>query len=357
MSLRVDDVVERMQASLVADRMRALLKRMDATASRVAALDVWDESQHPRGQPENKGEFAKKGTVSTAGAGGTKAEAVPPPPQQGQQQATGKPSGKGVHPGANYSKGAYIDEQGSLHAATVEDAALALYQNALARKTNPNAPTRKIILTQTREVATLLDRLATVASDMIVNNGLGPDGKPVVFDLCDVTVQGTNLFCVDNKGIPRVQMPQFNDAEQAVFVEKMKAKYGGADEEELAGYLRATQSQLDGGNVAKIAKSMREQGLLRSARLIVSADNYIVDGHHRWAAIVGNDAIDGNLTQKMEISRINIPIMQLIDEANAATSRRADVGAPAVDPGDTPGPKARAPGRGRSGPPTAARSA
>ena len=53
------------------------------------------------------------------------------------------------------------------------------------------------------EVATLLDRLQELAKEA---KEKGEEAR--VYDLCKVTVPGTNVFCVESKGIRRVEMPQ-----------------------------------------------------------------------------------------------------------------------------------------------------
>ena len=58
-------------------------------------------------------------------------------------------------------------------------------------------------LNQPDEVATLLDELAANVAEA---KKLGEDAPS--YNLCNVSVPGTNLFCVESKGIPRIKMPQ-----------------------------------------------------------------------------------------------------------------------------------------------------
>jgi hypothetical protein len=51
-------------------------------------------------------------------------------------------------------------------------------------------------------------------------------------------------------------------------------------------------------------------------RLIVSRDNYILDGHHHWAAQIGVDAKDNKLGDiKTKIIRVDIGIIDLLKAA------------------------------------------
>ena len=41
-------------------------------------------------------------------------------------------------------------------------------------------------------------------------------GKAPNFNLCNVSVTGSNLFCAESKGIPRIQMPQLDDKQTRI---------------------------------------------------------------------------------------------------------------------------------------------
>lgn len=217
-----------------------------------------------------------------------------------------------------YSKDAKLID-GVIHTSNVEDAVRALSES------------RQVALAQARQVSTLLDKLAAVAKDMEAKGQQAP-----TFDLCKVTVKGSSLFCVQSKGIPRIEMPQLKgiptagspasklkaDSRGEVDVTNMfrehlvKKGYGITDADEFASYLKASQNELNGAKVAGIAGAIRA-GKLDEQRLFVSKDNYIVDGHHRWAATVGVDSDDGHLGDlKMPVARVNIDIITLLKETN-----------------------------------------
>ena len=219
-----------------------------------------------------------------------------------------------------YSKNAKL-KNGVIYTTDVDDAAKALYEG------------RRVELDQVRSVSVLLDRLAAVTERMIQRGEKAP-----TVDLCKVTIQGTNLFCVESKGIPRIEMPQMDEAQTKKFIEHLVAKgHKVSNEDQYASYLRATQNELNGSKVAGIAKAMRsgehEKGpeaaqVYKSPRIVVSDDDYVLDGHHRWAAKVGNDSIDGILTNdtKLEISRVDMTITQLLEEAHEFTGGKGRKG-------------------------------
>ncbi len=195
----------------------------------------------------------------------------------------------------------------TVHTSDVRDAARALYEN------------RKVVLTQTQQVSTLLDHLGQVAKTFEKMGRKAP-----TFNLCNVSVRNTNLFCAENKGIPRVKMPQFTEQGTLDFIQTLRDKGYRIDKQTaLAAHLRATQNELQGAKVAANMAKMRADPSLKGRHIVVSKDDYILDGHHHWAAAIGIDAADGNLTndKEMNISRIDIDIISLLKEARDYEAR------------------------------------
>lgn len=190
---------------------------------------------------------------------------------------------------------------------------------------------KRVELRQPKQISTLLDRLAARVREAQARGEDAPD-----IDLCNVSVRGTNLFCADSKGIPRIKMPQLKgvprpgspadklpkDAKGKVdlapaFIEHLRGRgvAVGADRE-LAANLRASQGELVGANVAGIANRMQSGDFGRDTPIFISRDDYIVDGHHRWAAIVGIDYADNEATLTMPVHRVDLPILDLLEAAN-----------------------------------------
>ncbi len=190
---------------------------------------------------------------------------------------------------------------------------------------------RHVRLNQPDEVATLLGKLREITATAKAKGVNAP-----TFDLCQVSVAGTNLFCAETKGIPRAQMPQLSG--QAVPGSPAEATVnakGEANIENLfrdaliargisitpktvpASHLRATQAELDGPKVAGMAAAM-EAGKIPDAPIFVTRDNYILDGHHRWAAKLGLDTGNNTLGEvDMPVHVIDADIGAVIDFANA----------------------------------------
>lgn len=207
---------------------------------------------------------------------------------------------------------------------TVEDAIAALDEG------------KHIVLRQEDEVATLLDKMKEIVDDARER------GEKKVYDLCKISVPGTNLFCAESKNVPRNLMPQLGGKPEPgskgdtlpkneeggiditpqflAYLDQRGIKYH--EEEKLASHLRASQNQLEGGKVAGIADAI-ETGKFKppSNPIIVTSDNYVLDGHHRWAGYVGanfmiEDAKGGDTELSLPTLVIDMPVWELLPIAN-----------------------------------------
>lgn len=214
-----------------------------------------------------------------------------------------KPGGKGKHPGEGYSKGAYVDEHGVIQTKDVYDAQRALFQD------------RKVELSQPKQVSTLIKLLGKTAAKMEEQGEKAP-----VFNLCNVSISGTNLFCAESKGIPRVEMPVIPAKQTGAFIKYLKSQgYKVEKDKEQARHLRATQDEISGAKVAASMKRIKKEGFYK--RIVISKDDYILDGHHTWAGQLGQDAKDNKLKgdKNVKVARVNISITKLIAEAEKFT--------------------------------------
>jgi hypothetical protein len=278
-----------------------LFEKAAKTAAKVGRrmVDDLEERFNPNHDPDT-GQFSSGG----GSGGGT--------PSGDLGESDKKPS-----PGHGYSKEAYVDH-GVIITDNVFDAVRALWEN------------REVELDQPREVATLIDELGKVSARMIAAGKEAPN-----FDLCNVSVEGTNLFCAESKGIPRIRMPQLDDDATKKFLKHMKNDLGYRVEKgsEYADHLRATQNQLIGAKVAKVVQKLGEDHKRWKRRIVISKDNYILDGHHHWAGMIGVDAKNNRLGDlKVKVYRVNASITKLLKEAEKYSGAHA--GTRGFDPGD-----------------------
>jgi hypothetical protein len=187
------------------------------------------------------------------------------------------------------------------------------------------------------QVSTLLDELARIANEA---KAAGEDAPN--YDLCLVSVPDTNLFCAESKGIPRIQMPQLSgipvegspadalpknkDGEVDIgpaFAQYLRDKGISVTEKRRpASHLKASQNELVGAKVAGMMKWLEgdtetARNVIRESSIFTTSDDYVVDGHHRWAAVVGLDAAEGGLEDlDMPVQEIDLPILDVLKEAN-----------------------------------------
>lgn len=111
-------------------------------------------------------------------------------------------------------------------------------------------------------------------------------------------------------GIPRSDMPQVNSKIQKSYLDwlasEKSVRYRKATEK--AANLKSTQSELDWEKVIDIANNTKTGANKdRFKPVIVSSDNYVLDGHHRWAGTYMMDP-----EHRIDIWKVDLPIAKLI---------------------------------------------
>ena len=220
------------------------------------------------------------------------------------------------------------------------------------------------------------------------------------YNLCKVSIPNSNLFCNGNKNIPRAEMPQFKgepvEGSQAWDVlQKAKEKDPTATEAEGEPYfrqmladkgikvtdaevpsenLKATQNELVGDKVlgmeSGIAEAMADtmpdgspkteeqkvkdektkKNLL--APIFVSNDGYVVDGHHRWAAITRYNMEHPDKPIPLKVMIIDQPIDEAIKTSNEFASEFGVAAKSGKQAGPGAGPNAEPPANEPSRPNT-----
>jgi hypothetical protein len=164
-------------------------------------------------------------------------------------------------------------------------------------------------------------------------------GEPAPnINLCDVTVPGTNLYCDDNLGIPRDEMPQFKGTAQPgsraagmdvdasgevdtepVFKEMLAQKGIKTLQTQIpADKLKATQKDLVGAKVVGMMGALEKDPNHPkiTAPIYVSRDGHVIDGHHRWAAVVAHNAANPDKQIQMKTTVLDMDIKDAIPMAN-----------------------------------------
>lgn len=194
----------------------------------------------------------------------------------------------------------------------------------------------KVNLPKTTDVSVLLDRMVE-----IVNDAKSKGSDAPTYNLCSVLVELVSLFCASHKGIPRIKMPQLTgkplpgspadsmdrNASDSVdlapaFREYLAEKGVSITDTSIrADHLKASQNELNGPKVGGIAQAI-EDGKFdpNEDRIFVSSDNYVVDGHHRWAALAAVGYETGG-ARDLDVAQVDMSILELLAEANAFAKR------------------------------------
>jgi hypothetical protein len=86
--------------------------------------------------------------------------------------------------------------------------------------------------------------------------------------------------------------------------------------------LKPTQTDIYMDNALKKAKAgadPKTDWAPWNASVLVSSDNFLLDGHHRWAATIIYNSQKPEDAKKMTIEKVNMPIEELLKVANAYT--------------------------------------
>ena len=136
--------------------------------------------------------------------------------------------------------------------------------------------------------------------------------KPAKGRNVDLCAEGAPL-CEGHMGIPRIWMPQI-DLEHTPAFRKFALEHDGIESSEgsvLPTELKPTQREISTIGVEKLA-SYINSGQMRPDPIIVSADGYVVDGHHRWAAYV-----DRTPDKPIPVITMAAPIQKVLESAAA----------------------------------------
>lgn len=142
--------------------------------------------------------------------------------------------------------------------------------------------------------------------------------------------------CNETIGVPRAQMPQMrgipiegSEASKLKRNKKGKVDIGDQfiddlrsngikvkEEKVRASHLRASQNEIDGARVAQLVKEEEHgQRDLRERPIFITKDDYVLDGHHHWAAIVGR-SYQRDKDLKVPVYRVDMGIGEAIWRAN-----------------------------------------
>ena len=324
-------------------KLKSLLKEEDIVKNKktgnVYVVKQFDPSKHDKPTPAevDKAKAANGGKLPT---NDKSPKSVPQQPQQKKPQGQ-KISGSDLKTAAEKPKSEKPKSD------------IPMLKDLMPNATFDRKPLSAVTPIERQQISTIIDKLAELGKQAKEKGEKAPN-----FNLCQVTVPGTNLYCDGNKGIPREDMPQFKgtpepgspadklpkdengEADTEEFFKKMLEKDGIKVSEPTAvpaDRLKATQSELVGPKVAGMSKVLEDPNHPAyekiTAPIYVSNDGYVLDGHHRWAAIIAHNASNPDNQIPMNVRVIDEPIVPLVKRSNSFAeamgirAKKADTGA------------------------------
>lgn len=121
--------------------------------------------------------------------------------------------------------------------------------------------------------------------------------------------------CRKNLGIPRKEMPQLRDDVVWNFIDVLEEN--GIDVkpgDTPVGRLKATQREINAEKVSGMLEAVAAGNLSFGElgdEIIISNDDYILDGHHRWATLLVHDPHN-----TMSTLQVDLPMKRLLELAN-----------------------------------------
>lgn len=112
----------------------------------------------------------------------------------------------------------------------------------------------------------------------------------------------------DTLGVKRHEMPQVGSEHYPSLFDYINDHGGHFTNETIhARDLKPVQGEFSKQGVEKMMRGRADikSGKRKSKRIIVSSDDYIIDGHHRWLAAYNHD-------DDIEIMRVDIPVKKLM---------------------------------------------
>ena len=130
-------------------------------------------------------------------------------------------------------------------------------------------------------------------------------------------------LCRNNLKLRRKVMPQFTDQSMNLFIKQLKKnKIIVKKINKCVLELTPTQNQINSEAVGYLQNKHRKSKYsLNKETIIVSSDNYILDGHHRWAALMmcifkTKKCFKSKINLNISCFQIDLPIRKIIKLAN-----------------------------------------
>lgn len=125
-------------------------------------------------------------------------------------------------------------------------------------------------------------------------------------------------FCKKTVHIPRSLMPQIYNPRD--FSKKLKERYDIASTftKVKAKDIWPSQNEINEDRVDDVIKDIKS-GKISKAPIVISEDNYIVDGHHRWAAYKKYKP-----EKALSVLKVHLPIHDALGVASVIETKKEE---------------------------------
>lgn len=119
-------------------------------------------------------------------------------------------------------------------------------------------------------------------------------------------------------GLSRKEMPQIESKHMKAFLTYLGGfGYSNKKDSLEVSKLKPTQNQINNAKVKRFQK--KKISKLSKKAIVISSDNYILDGHHRWAALMGLDS-----KNTMSVIIVDVEMKVLIELAGKFSKAKFD---------------------------------
>lgn len=143
---------------------------------------------------------------------------------------------------------------------------------------------------------------------------LGMDEHP---DITELNLDGTRLMGGEGLGIARIDMPQIPPEQRDQFLSDLGREGVRAVRERVdPTILKPAQKDVSGSRAGAIYNTFAAEhsGIPDANRILISQDNYVIDGHHTWAAAVGLRY--AGIADTMPVYRLDTNIQDALAKSN-----------------------------------------
>ena len=175
----------------------------------------------------------------------------------------------------------------------------------------------------------LLLRKQTNLNNLVITGKYKEDVFNAMKEQSNLCSTDKNFYpiCLGNLGIPRCFMPQFEDKNSLrEFEDTLKMYNIKSSIEEIDPIkLKGTQREIESEKVHNIVSKQEadpnffENMTNNLAPIMVSNDNYIIDGHHRWSSMLVFN-LKHKENKKLKIKKYDAPIRFLLKISNSVPS-------------------------------------